>query len=285
MRRRVPLLSSAAVLGLMLASSARAVEPPSPLSLLAPTSLDALSGSLRGILVRSLPDPLFEASPGWGQMKYVARGVEWHGLLPEVQRSHKNDGTWRKVRFTADRPADTLVLDLRNPQFPEPGRMTFDLFLCCDTHVDYTHQEWKNGRKLYDGSVRARLRVKLNLSCEATTRLESNGSLLPDAVFRLRVTKADLHYDNLVVEHVGGVGGELAKVVGDAFHGGLKQWYPSLEREMLARVDAAIVKAGDTKEVRVNLVSLFNKKGKPSPGPSFDLRKLGRDRSGSAGRD
>jgi len=228
---------------------------------------------LRGVLVRSLPSPLYEASPGWGQMKYVARGVEWHGLRPEVQRSHKNDGTWQKVRFGADNPADTLVLDLRNPQFPEAGRMTFDLFLACDAHVDYTHQEWENGHKLYDGSVRARLRLKLNLSCEATTRLESNGSILPDAVFRLRVTRADLTYDNFVTEHVAGVGGELAKVIGDAFRGGLRQWRPSLERELLSRADAAIVKAGDTKEVRVNLVSLFAKKGKLTPGPSLDVLK------------
>jgi hypothetical protein len=258
---------------LAVAPSASAADPPSPLSLLAPAPLDALSGTLRGALVRGLPDPLYEASPGWGHMKYVVRGVEWHGLRPEVQRSHKNQGTWQKVRFAAVNPVDTLVLDLRNPQFPEPGRMTFDLFLSCDAHVDYTHQEWENGHKLYDGSVRARLRVKVNLSCEATTRLEPGGGLLPDAVFRLRVTRADLRYDNLVVEHVAGVGGELAKVVGDAFHGGLKQWRPSLEGEMLARADAAIVKAGDTKEVRVNLVSLFTKKGKPAPAPSLNLLK------------
>jgi hypothetical protein len=263
----------AVALSLAVVSSARAAEPPSPLSLLAPSPVDALSGSLRGILLRSLPDPLYEASPGWGHTTQVARGVAWHDLRPEVRRSQKNNGTWQKVRFVADNPADSLILDLRAPQFPEPGRMTFDLFLAFDAHVDYTRQEWENGRKLYDGGVRARLRVKLNLSCEATTRLEPNGTILPDAVFRLHVTKAILRYDNLVVEHAAGVGGELAKVIGDAFRGGLKQWYPSLEREMLARADAAIVKAGDTKEVRVNLGKIFEKKGQVTPGPSFDLLK------------
>src|SRR5215813_3525785 len=52
MRRRVLVVSSAAALGLLVVSSARATEPLNPLSLLAPTSLDTLSGSLRGILVR-----------------------------------------------------------------------------------------------------------------------------------------------------------------------------------------------------------------------------------------
>jgi hypothetical protein len=273
MPRRVLMLVGAVALSLTAVSPATA-DPPNPLALLAPNSVDSLSGTLRGVLVRSLPDPLYEASPGWGNMKYVARGIEWHGLRPEVQRSHKNQGTWQKVRFSADNPADTLILDLRNAQFPEPGRMTFDVYLAFDAHVDYTRQEWNNGNKLYDGSVRARLRVRLNLSCEATTRLEANGGLLPDAVFRLRATKADLRYDNVVTEHVAGVGGELAKVIGDAFRGGLKQWRPSLERELLARADAAIVKAADTREVRVNLASLFTNKGKAPPGPSLHLFPL-----------
>jgi hypothetical protein len=276
MSRPVLVLFGAVALSLTAVSTAPA-DPPSPLSVPAPTGLDALSGALRGILVRSLPDPLYEASPGWGNMKYVARGIEWHGqglhVHPEVRRSHKNDGTWQKVRFTADKPADTLILDLRNPQFPEPGRMTFDIFLCLDAHADYTRQEWENGHKLYDGSLRARLRLKVNLSCEVTTRLEPGGGLLPDAVFRLHLTKADLRYDNFVAEHVAGVGGELAKVIGDAFRGGLKQWYPSLERELLQKADAAIVKAGDNREVRVNLASLFTKKGQAVGGPSFNLTK------------
>ena len=276
MSRPVLVLFGAVALSLTAVSPAPA-DPPSPLAVLAPTGLDALSGTLRGILVRSLPDPLYEASPGWGHTKYVARGVEWKGqglhVHPEVQRSFKNDGTWQKVRFTADRPADTLVLDLRNPQFPEPGRLTFDIFLCFDAHVDYTRQEWDAGRKLYDGSLRARLRVKANLSCEVTTRLEPGGGLLPDAVFRMRLTKADVSYDNFVAEHVAGVGGELAKVIGDALRGGLKQWRPSLERELLQRADAALLKAGETREVRVNLASIFTKKDKLTPGPSFNLLK------------
>ncbi len=272
MPRRALVLTG--VVALILTAGPRAAaDPPSPLAVLSANPLDSLSGNLRGLLLRGLPDPLYEAAPNWGHTTEVVRGVTWHGLHPEVRRSAKNDGTWEKVRFTAVSPADSLILDVRNPQFPEAGRMTFDVYLAFDARGDYTRQVWDHGRKMYDGSVRARMRVKVNLSCEATTRLEAGGGLLPDAVFRLRVTKADLRYDNFVTEHVAGVGGEAAKVIGDAFRGGLKQWHPSLERELLAKADAAIVKAGDTKEVRVNLVSLFTKKGKPVSGPSLDLLK------------
>ncbi len=259
------------VAGVLFALAARVeaggpLPPADALALLNPNSLDALSGNLRGYLVRNLPTPLVETSQDWGRMKYVARGVEWHGqglhVHPEVQRSHKNDGTWRKVSVSASNPADTLVVDLRNPQFPEAGRMTFDAFVSFDARVLYDHQEWDRGHKLYDGSARARLRLKLALKCEATARLESSGSLLPDAVVRLRVTEARLGYDNFVMEHVAGLGGETAKLLGDAARGGLHRWHPSLERDLLAKADAALVKAGDTREVRVNLAALLTKKGK-----------------------
>jgi len=100
----------------------------------------------------------------------------------------------------------------------------------------------------------------LEMRCEAVTRLEPNGTPLPDALFRLRVLQSDLSYDNFVVERVAGVGGEAAKVLGDTARGSLKQWRPSLEHDLLARANAAIVKAGDTKEVRLSLVKLFNSK-------------------------
>src|SRR5262249_22099233 len=158
----------------------------------------------------NLPPTLYEASPGWGQMRLVARGVKWKGkgvhVHPEVTYSHKNDGTWRKIRVTAENLPDTLILDIRDVRQPEPGRITFDVFLSFDARLDYEQQNWDAGVRLYSGGARARLRVKLLLQCELTARLEKNDSLLPDAVFRLRVVHADLRYDNLVVEHLAGVG-------------------------------------------------------------------------------
>jgi hypothetical protein len=231
-------------------------------------SLDALSGNLRGYLVRSLPNPLFEASYDWGKTKYVVNGLKWHGKgihsHPELQRSYKNHGSWRKVCVRADNLPDTLVVDLRRLQFPELGRMTFDAFLSFDTRIDYEQQEWQRGQRLFAGSARARLRVKLNLHCEATTRLEPNGGLLPDAVFRLRVSQAALGYDNLVLEHVAGVGGEAARLIGAALKGGMETWRPELEQNLLARANTAIVKSADTKEVRVNLGSLLTRKRQPA---------------------
>lgn len=213
-------------------------------------STDALAGSLRGFLAKSLPDPLYEDSRHWGRQK--------RGALGKVH----NDGRWWKVRVNAVNPADSLVVDLRDLQRPEPGRTTFTLFLSFDAHVDFDRQTWRGGLRLYSGSTRARLRVKLTLHCEAIAKVVPGGALLPDAVFRLRVLHSDFRYDNLVVEHTAGVGGEAAKLLGEALHGGLRRLKPSLERSLLARANAAVVKAGDTQEVRLSLSNLLGARGK-----------------------
>jgi hypothetical protein len=237
----------------------KALTPGSALGLLGSNTPAALSGNLRAFLLKALPEPLFQDETHWDLQKPV-RETKWHGLHPETLEVPKNDGHWWKVRVTAPHPADTLILDLRDLQQPEEGRLTFTTFVALDAHVDYDKQTWRHGHRLYAGSVRARLRLKMTLHCEATGRLEGNG-ILPEAVVRLRVVQSEAGYDNFVVEHIPGMGGDMAKILGDAVHTGMKQWHPSLERNLLARANEAVVKAGDTKEVRVGLASLLGKSG------------------------
>src|SRR5262249_45239037 len=114
------------------------------------------------------------------------------------------------------------------------------------------------GVRLYSGSTRARLRLNLPLRVEATIRVdESKSFFLPEVVVRLRVVQTDLSYDQLVVEHIAGIGGTGAKLLGDALHSMVKQIRPSLERDLLAKANAAIVRAGDTREIRLGLSSLL----------------------------
>jgi hypothetical protein len=228
-----------------------------------PDPAAALAANLRGLLVEALPTPLYEDTSHWGQQKLVPGRTRWRGkglhVRPEVEQVLKNDGRWWRVRVTASRPASTLALDIRDVQRPEPGHMLFTALLAADADLELERQTWRQGVRFYSGSTRARLRVKLTLRCEAVMRIESAGKLLPEAVFRLRVLQADLGYDRLVIEHIAGVGGDGAKVLGEAVHVALQGLRPSLERNLLAKANAAIVKAGDTKEVRVSLLSLLGK--------------------------
>jgi hypothetical protein len=220
----------------------------------------ALAEPLRELLMRNLPTPLYEANPGWGHTAKTTTRVHWTGsglhVHPHAKKDERNDGVWRKVRVTAENLPRSLILELRNIQHPEPGRTSFEVLLAFDARVEYEQQKWKAGVRLYSGSARARLRVQLALDCELITRLEWGSKIAPEAVFRLHVVRSNLSYSHVVVEHIAGVGGEAAKLIGEAIERGMHQWRPSLERNLLLKANAAIEKAADTKEVRIGLGSL-----------------------------
>ena len=104
------------------------------------------------------------------------------------------------------------------------------------------------------------LRPILLLKCESASKVEKSDGLLPDVTFRMRVLEAKVSYDQFKVEHTAGVGGDIAKVIGEAAHDVLKEVRPSLEKNLLEKASRAIVKAGDTKEVKLGLGKLLDGK-------------------------
>jgi hypothetical protein len=73
-------------------------------------------------------------------------------------------------------------------------------------------------------------------------------------IFRLRVTQADINYDHFVTEHIAGLGGDAARVLGDTLQKTLQHW---LEKKVLPKANTAVVKAADTKEMRLSLASIL----------------------------
>jgi hypothetical protein len=217
---------------------------------------ETLSTSVRDYLVHNLPAVLYEKERNWGHTKPPAKGTKWAG------KGERKDGKWTRVRVTAPDLASSLSLTIQNMQQPEPGRTTFDVAIAFDAVVDYEQQNWKNGIRLFSGSARARARLKATLACEATSRIDFKG-LLPDLVFRLHVVKAESGYENFRLEHVAGVGGEAARLIGDAVRKGVEKWHPSVERKLLAKADAALEKAGKQKEVRIGMTKLMTAKSRP----------------------
>jgi hypothetical protein len=240
---------AATATGPVVPSSLNKIDPSGLIPALAGGSPDALAGAIRGYLVKNLPDPIYESWHDWGRQQKNLRG------------KMKNDGRWKHIKVNIVTPADTLVFDIRDLKNPEPGRVTFTVVLSFDARGEYEVQVWELGLRLRSSSIRARCRIRATLQCEATMRLEAGTALVPDGVFRLRVVQSHLSYDNFVTEHIAGVGGDLAEFLGDTARTGMKKWHPSLERDLLAKADASIEKAADTKEVRVSLVDLLKKKG------------------------
>jgi len=228
------------------------------------TSTDAVAGAFRGYLAKNLPPILYEDAPNWGHQANVLKRIDLRGkgsmLHFEKIYTLKNHGEWRKIQMRAPNLADNLVFDIRNLQRPESGKLAFDIFMSMDTEIEYEQQNWANGLRLYSGSATVDARLKLNLQCELTTRLEKSESVVPDLIVGIKIIEAHLAYDNLKTEHIAGVGGEAARVLGDAVKGGLDKWKPDMERDLLAKADAAIVKAGQAKEVRLSVSELIEGK-------------------------
>ncbi len=234
------------------------------LSLVGPGQVHAqlvpdLAASLRAFLLPHIPTPLYEKRENWNHTIEGSR-VHWEGkgldLKPRTVKTYKKHGIWKHVVIASPNVDQSLKLVVQNVQLPEPGRTTFDVVLVLPANVEYEQQHWERGVRLFSGSVRARMRVSLNLTCELTSRLEPGSKFLPEVVLRLRVIHATTAYDQLVIEHLPGVGGDAAKILGEVIVENMKKWHPSVERNLLERLNAAIVKAGDSKEIRVGLTGL-----------------------------
>lgn len=207
----------------------------------------ALSALFRDLLLANLPDPLVGTKRNWGQQK-PAPGK----IIRRLEGQMLNDGHWQAVRVQAIDPAKSLILAIGELTHPEPGKLTFNSYLGLNVRLTVENQLWKRGMRLYSGETRARCRAALKLACEVTDKMETKpGGLLPDVVFRVRVTAAELNYTDLVCEHTAGLDGPAAAKLGEVMHDLIKQAKPSLERDLLAKANAAVVKAADTKEVRV----------------------------------
>ena len=219
-----------------------------------------LAKILKPILIQAMPATLYEKVDNWDHQVMVPVGLRWSGIRPRVTQSPRNHGEWKKLKITARDPQHTLDLKIQDLKSNEADKQTFKVLLSLEMGVEYEQQNWESGVRLWSGSVRARTRMKFDLDCENTVRLDLDKNGLPEFVIRLRVTNANVHYDNLVVEHINGIGGDGAKLIGEAAHRIMKQWRPSIERDLLAKANAAIVKSADTRDIRLGFGKLLKSK-------------------------
>jgi len=205
-----------------------------------------LAGAIRMLMLLQMPDPLVATQSNWG--------AQVDGVFVAKRRNH---GTWRRLNITAFNPKDLLQIEVRNLASPESTRHTFDMILDMPVAIKFEQQLWERGVRLWNGSTAARAKTRTTLQCEAITRLDNSKGLLPDIVFRLRVIRADLTYRDVDVIHLAKFGGDAAAVLGKALHNCLRETRPDIERELLQKANTAIVKAGDTKEIRLSLSKLL----------------------------
>jgi hypothetical protein len=141
----------------------------------------------------------------------------------------------------------------------------FDAEVSMNVRFVYEQQLWAAGARLYSGETRARCKASAIMTIELTKRLDfKEESKIPDLMFRARVTEAKVDYKDLVVEHTLGMGGDAAKLLGKAMHEVVKVVKPDIEKDLKEKANKAIIKAADTKEIRIELEKLLSKDTKPT---------------------
>lgn len=220
-------------------------------------SLPQVAEMMKPYLVDAIPPVLFDQNMNWGKTSRVPHAVHWKGLRPEIVKTPRNDGHWQKVRMSPRNLGSTLDFRMSPARTIDADRQAFQVYLSFMATIDYEHQLWESGVRLYSGNTRARVRVKLWMDIENTIRLDTKKSIVPDLVIRLKATNAKLVYDDLVVEHTVGVGGTAAKLIGEFIEGTIKELQPDLERKLFDKAGSAIVRAADTREIRIGLSSLL----------------------------
>lgn len=218
--------------------------------------LAALAGMVKNLLIEQLPPTLHEGQRNWGRQREAFHGIRWRGLKPTVVKAMRNDGSWQRWRLSPRLPAQTLDLRILNRHRVDAERERFLVYATLQAGLEFEQQVWESGLRLYGGTTRARMRIHLTVECETSLRVEAGKGPIPDLVFRLRVLRAWLNVNDFVVEHIAGIGGDGARLFGEFVEGIVKEARPSLERDLTARVERAIVRAADTREVRLGLGAL-----------------------------
>ncbi len=227
-----------------------------------PEEAVAIAKLLREMALQKLPDPLIKSKHEWGKQKEFAVGrvmLRNPKALPDAPRELFNDGLWRRFTVTARDPVETLAVSITELVRPDENKLLVTLNVGMDINFRMEQQLWKRGLMLYSGETRGHCKGAVQLKAVVSHTAEFKpGSLLPDIVLKVTTTEAKLFYDKLVIDHTAGLDGEDAKKMGDLVIDLVKSVKPDLEKQLLEKGNAAIVKAAGTKEVQVKLDKLMS---------------------------
>lgn len=246
-------------------------SPIQPIALKAPKGIEqpkleeaaGIAKMMREMALQKMPDPLLKANDGWGKQKEFVVGRvmlrDPKKFGPEAPRELVNEGLWRRFTITARDPDKTFAVGFSELVRPAADTLNVTLNVAMDINFRMEQQLWLRGRQLYSGETRGHCTSAVQLKAVVVHKTEFKpGSLLPEIALKITTTDAKLFYDGLTIDHTAGLDGEDAKKVGDLVIDLVKAVKPDLERQLLEKGNAAIVKAAGTKEIKLELDKLMS---------------------------
>lgn len=204
----------------------------------------AMSGAVERFLYYELRDLNSQSSNNWDNKIRVWTGktkVVFQGINSRVVRiyDHKNHGVWTRSSVKMENARDQLDVKFRNfHKTPGKSELRFQIYVRAMFRGQVEARHYNRGVRLWSATVKGRAKGHIYLNMKVYIYKQGNG-------YRLgwKAENADIKYSDVVTDRVGHAGGYTARVIGDAFTGAIKQWFPKKEREAIAKARKAVSKA------------------------------------------
>jgi hypothetical protein len=222
--------------------SVRADDPPGPM--LDAASRDALSATIRGILVESLPEKI-TGQDDWGETKRGFSGLTWRldGLKLEVEKREKDvkNGLWKRWEIVPVDPARNLLFRIDSAQSTGPTRFTFRIVAASPLTVSAHFERWRSGVKMLNGTIDADATVAAALVGDLEYRFETSDGRT-HAVIAPRVTAVDLALVDMRWKRISKLDGPGVRELGELLDPALRDQLDKQEPKAVEKLNAAIVK-------------------------------------------
>lgn len=245
---------STIAIGLLLsafAACARAAEPGGPM--LDAASRDALSTTIRGILVESLPEKI-TGEDDWGDTKRGFAGLTWRldGIKLEVEKRKKDvkDGLWKRWEIVPVDPERNLQFRIDAVQSTGPTKFKFRIVTSSPLDVTAQVVRWRSGVKMLNSDIEADAVVEMALTGDLEYRFESRDGR-HYAVIMPRATGVDLRLVDMRFKRIGKLDGPGVRELGELLEDPLAKQLDKQESKAVEKLNAAIVKKQDNLRIAV----------------------------------
>lgn len=236
-------------------------EQQAPPELRALESSAAWSEIMTAIARAALPDR-HEDRSDWGKTKSIFAGMEVESrgdrILPRISKREVDvrHGVWRKHRIELIHPAQTFQIKIRNVRPAGPGVTDFAVVVVLHARVVANLEHWVRGVKGFNMELVCNVRVSLHAACSLACRSEYRpGSVVPDLVLDPHVKEIKLRLNDLHVEKLGELRGDLAEELGNGSRRFVEDLLQTREDDLIGRARREIEKhRGD---LRVSAENLF----------------------------
>ena len=215
---------------------------------------EALSRTVRSILIESLPKELRD-DQDWEAKKRVFAGLkiarEQDALLIDKQTKEVNHGLWRRIEVTPVDPEKNLRFEIVSAKSIAPNRFAFELVAAAPLHATLRVERWRMGLKMLNFKSEADTTIEMRLHGEVGFRTDWQGTV-GQILLQPQLTSVDLRLLEFDLQRLGLVQGKLAEELGDFATKPLSRQLDKQEATVLAKINTALTERHDQLALKVN---------------------------------